>query len=412
MTWSVLYLHPIAALGGASRSLLELLRGFPSGTVHACVIVPYGSVANLVDSEGYSIQRSRGMSQYDCTRFGYYRGLRWLILLRELALLPATLWAGCRAYRRWPKIDLIHVNEITALVAALFMKALLRKPLVVHVRSVQQVIGIPVRRRLLEMCLRRYADAVVAIDATVRESLPADIHVDIVHNSYTPHASAKVPQAVADLRNRFHKDSLRVGMVGNLLAMKGVYEFLEAARLCVVSGVNVDFVLVGSNPRKLSGLSGTMLKRFGFSRDLEIDVARFIEQNGLMERVHRLEFMSDVQAIYQSIDVLCFPSHLDAVGRPVIEAAWYGVPSLVAVDRPFPDTMIDGETGLRIPSRNPKALADVIGKLHAKRTELVRMGKAARALAEANFDARKNSQSMLTVYQRVLSRHRGQQVVQ
>ena len=408
MTLSVLYLHPISAFSGASRSLRELLGGLPESTVKPFVVLPRGRGAELLEMDGYSTEQTAGITQYDCTRFGHYRGLRWLITLRELALLPATILACFRARRRWRDIDLIHANEITAVIAAVIMKSLFRKPLIIHVRSVQQITGIPLRRRLLEYLLRRYADAVVAIDVTVRESLPTDIHVDIVHNSYTPHASAKVPQAVADLRNRFHKDSLRVGMVGNLLAMKGVYDFLEAARLCVVSGANVDFVLVGSNPRKLSGFSGTMLKWLGFSHDLEGYIARFTARNGLEERVHPLGFISDVQAIYESIDLLCFPSRLDAVGRPVIEAAWYGVPSLVAVERPRPDTLVDGETGLCIPSRDPEALAVLIGRLCSRRDEVTRMGKAARILAETNFDARENGRSMLAVYQRVVNHYRKQ----
>lgn len=406
MTLSVLYLHHSPAFSGASRSLGELLRGLPEAAVRPQVVLPRGHAAELLEAEGYPTEQTVGIAQYDCTRYGHYRGLRWLVALRELALLPSTVLACIRARRRWRDIDLIHVNEITAVIAAVMMKALFQKPLVVHVRSVQQTTGIPLRRRLLEFLLRRYADAVVAIDTTVRESLPADMCVDVVHNSYTPHAAYDIPQAVADLRDCFHKDSLRVGMIGNLLAMKGVYEFLEAARLCVASGVNVNFVLVGSSPRRLSGLSGALLNRLGFSHDLERDVAQFIARNGLDERVHRLGFMPDVQAIYQSIDLLCFPSHLDAVGRPVIEAAWCGVPSLVAVERPRSDTLIDGETGFCIPSRDPEALASVIGRLCSRRDEVTRMGQAARALAESNFDAKKNGQVMLAIYQRVVGRYR------
>ena len=406
MALSVLYLHPISSFGGASRSLMELLRGFPHETVEPYVVVPRGHVADMLIQEGYAVEQSAGISQYDCTRFGHYRGLRWIILLRELAFLPATLWTSYRVSARRRDTDLIHVNEITALIAALLMKALLHRPLVVHVRSVQQVTGIPLRRRLLEFLLRRYADAVIAIDETVRESLPKDIKVEIVHNSFTPPASSEISPAVADLRSRFHKDSLRIGMVGNLLALKGVYEFLEAARLCVASGANVDFVMVGSNPRKMSGFTGMLLRWLGFSHDLEADVGRFIEKHGLGEHVHRLGFTSDVQAIYRSIDLLCFPSHLDAVGRPVIEAAWFSVPSIVAVDRPLPDTLVDGETGLCIPPRNPEVLAATICRLCTRRDEVRRMGKAARALAEANFDARKNARLMLAVYQRVVDRCR------
>ena len=193
MALSVLYLHPNSTFGGASRSLMELLRGFPDKAVQPHVVVPRGQVAEMMIQAGYAVEQSRGIAQYDCTRFGHYRGLRWLILLREFAFLPTTLWTSYKVSVRWRDIDLIHVNEITALIAAVLMKAFLRRPLVVQVRSVQQVTGIPLRRRLLEYLLRRYVDAIVAIDETVRVSLPADMKIDIVHNSFTPTASSEIP---------------------------------------------------------------------------------------------------------------------------------------------------------------------------------------------------------------------------
>jgi glycosyltransferase involved in cell wall biosynthesis len=403
---SILYLHPIGAFGGASRSLLEALRAFPVGEVRPRVIAPRGRAATVLEQEGYSVVKVLGVSQFDCTRFGHYHGLRWLILLREVFYVPFIVWGLLKARRMWRDIDLIHANEITALLPALLAKKIFRKPLVVHVRSVQQTEGIPLRRRWLLSLLRRYADAVIAIDQTVRASLPADLDVEIVHNAFAPDLHGETPQAVAEAERRFHTESLRVGMVGNLLALKGVYDFLEAARLCIAANANMDFVIVGSNPRKLSGLRGALLARLGFARDVEADMARFIEKQRLEARVHRIAFTPEISAVYRSLDVLCFPSHLDAVGRPVLEAAWFGVPSVVAVDRPSPDTLIEGKTGLQVPARNPQALAQALLRLAEDRNGLRQMGEAARRLAERNFDGHKNALQMLEVYRRVLGEHR------
>jgi glycosyltransferase involved in cell wall biosynthesis len=398
---AVLYIHPVGTFGGASRSLLELLRGFPPGAVRPRLIVPRGQAATLLEREGLAILRVRGITQFDCTRFGHYRGLRWLILLRELYFLPFTAWAVWRARQGWRDIDLIHVNEITALPAALLAKALFRKPLVIHVRSVQEDRGMPLRRDLVKRLLARYADAVIAIDQTVRASLPPTIEASIVRNGFTPAADAGIPAAVATFSKRFHDGSFRVGMIGNLLSLKGVFDFLEAARLCIGRHANVDFVVVGSNPRTLTGLKGAALKWLGFARDLEADMDRFIAEHGLQDRVHRLGFTPEVSAVYRSLDVVCFPSHLDAVGRPVLEAAWVGVPSIVAVDHPSPDTFVPGETGVQVPARDPAALATAIEQLSLRRHDVRRMGQAARRLAEANFDSRKNAHRVLEIYQRL-----------
>ena len=399
---SVLYLHPIGAFGGASRSLLELLRAFPPGSVRPCIVAQQGQSTSLLREAGYPVIAIEGMTQFDCTRYGHYRKWRWLILLRELWYLLPTVWGVLKARRAWPQVDLIHANEITAIVPALVAKALLRKPLIVHVRSVQQTDAIPRRRRWLLSQLRRHADAVVAIDATVRASLPADLHVEIVHNAFSPAAVTEIPEPVRAVAERLHAGSLRVGLVGNLLALKGVYEFLVAAKLCAESKANVDFIIVGSGPRPIAGLRGALLRWFGFARDVEGDLDRYLVEHGLQDRVHRIPFTPHISAVYRTLDVLCFPSHLDAVGRPVLEAAWFGVPSVVAVDRPSPDTLIDGETGVRVPARDPHALATTFARMATHREEFKKMGAAARRLAERNFDARQNAARMLSVYRRVL----------
>lgn len=59
-----------------------------------------------------------------------------------------------------------------------------------------------------------------------------------------------------------------------------------------------------------------------------------------------LGFVGDVRALYPKLDVLCFPSHLNAAGPSRFEAAFYGVPSVVAIDKPLPDAVLHGITGL------------------------------------------------------------------
>lgn len=397
----VLYIHPVGPFGGASRSLFELTRSFPDRAVEVRLLVPRGAVADFFEQRGCKVLRVAGLSRFDHTRFGHYRGLRWLIVLREIFLLPGTLFGLWRARRRWRDVDLIHLNEVAGIAAGLLAKALFGKPLVVHVRSVQETQRGRWRRRLLERLLVRHADAVLAIDETVRASLPASVPAVVVHNGFTVEAPDTPVPAIERLRRGLHADSLRVGMVGTLLALKGVFDFLEAARIVLQHDANVDFVLVGSNTRRLGPVSARLLRWLGFAQDMEADVARFVAVHGLGERVHRMEHVDDVAAVYQALDVVCFPSHLDAIGRPVIEAAWLSLPSIAAVSEPRPDTFVPGETGIRVPTRDPQALAQAIQRLAANRQEVKRMGAAARKLAERNFDSRRNAAAVLEIYRRI-----------
>ena len=127
----------------------------------------------------------------------------------------------------------------------------------------------------------------------------------------------------------------------------------------------------------------------------------------LVERLHLDEivvsrpFTTDLASIYQEIDVLCFPSYLDAPGRPIFEAGFFGVPSIAAISRPKADTFVPGETGLLVRPGAPEALAEAIIRLHDHPEETKRMGAAARRMANERFDARKNAAQMLSLYQRL-----------
>jgi len=399
----VLYVHHAGVYGGASRSLLEMLAAFPPGTVAAHAVVPHGRVADMLEAAGVPLIRARGIAQFDCTRYGHYRGLRWLILLREAAYLPATIGALREAARRWPGIEIVHVNDTTLVPAIALVKRLFDARLVVHARALLAGPRAPRRMRWLGRMLARRADAMIAIDQTVRATLPAGIRADVVHNGFAPGLAASSPSSASPLAH-LSPSSFKIAMVGSLSAMKGVYEFVEAAHIVASQGLDVDFILVGDEVRRIAGLRGALLRLLGFARPVRAELERRIAGYGLTQRVHFLGFTTEIKAIYDAIDVICFPSHLDAPGRPVFEAAFSSVPSIVAVRNPTPDTLVHAETGLTIPARDPQALAEAIAGLARDRAAARRMGEQARLLALRNFDVRRNAACVLDIYRRVLGR--------
>jgi glycosyltransferase involved in cell wall biosynthesis len=192
-------------------------------------------------------------------------------------------------------------------------------------------------------------------------------------------------------------------MVGNPLAFKGVCEFVEAARLCRERGLRVEFVLAGVGAEGRTGPLQSMLRAASLVHDAAEELRASVARHGLESTVRLLGFTQDIDQVYANVDVLCFPSYLDAVGRPVFEAAFWKVPSIVAVRDPQPDTMIDRETGLCIGPGDPRALADAIAYFCANPAEAARMGEAAHRLALANFDAARNSARVLEIYRRALA---------
>jgi glycosyltransferase involved in cell wall biosynthesis len=389
----VLYIHTAGAFGGASRSLFEAVRALDSEVVPRFV-TPRGTVEPFFETLG-EVVTLRGLTQFDNTRYSHYRGLRWFVLLRELAYLPGTIAALRRAHARWGDVDLVHVNELTGIVAAKIARRLFRVPLVVHVRSLTWEDRRSWRVRRAHDFLRHDAAAIVAIDENVRSTLPADLRVQVIHNSFRPGA----PTA----RQIGGDGPLRVGYVGNLQRAKGVIELVEAARIVTERGLDVRFELVGDHPPARNGLRARLLKAAGISQYVGDDVRALIDRYGLGDRVRISGFTPDIGAAYSAFDVLAFPSHLDAPGRPIFEAAFAGIPSIVAVKSPKADTLVDGVTGLALATSQPEEIAAAIARLAGDRSLLRQLGEAAQALARRNFDPRQNAKALLDVYRSVLN---------
>jgi glycosyltransferase involved in cell wall biosynthesis len=85
---------------------------------------------------------------------------------------------------------------------------------------------------------------------------------------------------------------------------------------------------------------------------------------------------------YASADLFVFPSTTDTFGNVVLEAQASGLPIIVS-DKGGPMENIDpGKTGLIVPGRNAKALAQAMIELCGDPCRVKRMGEAARSFAE------------------------------
>jgi glycosyltransferase involved in cell wall biosynthesis len=402
MAIKILYIDGDGPFGGASRSLFEAVRALPAGSVAPYFVASRGTALDFYEQVAKEVIATRGMTKFDNTHYSHYRGVRWLVLLREFFHFPFTVAALLKARKQWKQVDLIHVNEIVYLIPAMIAKRIFRAPLVVHVRSLARMEGNSMRTRWLNATLGREANAVVAIDETVRASLPAELPVDVIHNSFTAKLAPKADLALLSKLDALRPDSLKVGFVGNLHHSKGLFEMIEAAKLIRQACRNVDFLIVGGVTMQDKGLKAWALARAGLAQNVRSELAARVAREGLSDSFHLLGATLDIKCVYDRLDVLLFPSHFDAPGRPIFEAAFSSVPSIVSLNKPRADTLVHGETGLAIPARNPSKLAEAILYFADNPAEVQRMGVNARQLANANFDPAANAGKLLAVYSSVI----------
>ena len=98
-----------------------------------------------------------------------------------------------------------------------------------------------------------------------------------------------------------------------------------------------------------------------------------------------MDFIKHIADLYSKSNIACLPSYREGLPKSLVEAAACGR-AVVTTDVPgCRDAIEANETGLLVPIKNAKALAEAINHLAKKPNLRKRMGVAGRVLAEKNF---------------------------
>ena len=157
-----------------------------------------------------------------------------------------------------------------------------------------------------------------------------------------------------------------VVMVSRMLWDKGVGELVEAARLLKERKAPVEVVLVGPpDPENPATISERQLRVW----DASGKVAWWGER-------------SDIAEIWAKSHIAVLPSHREGLPKSLLEAAACGRPMVASDVSGCREVVRPGETGLLVPPRDPKSLADALERLATEPGLRRRMGSAARELVE------------------------------
>ena len=173
-----------------------------------------------------------------------------------------------------------------------------------------------------------------------------------------------------------------------LLVDKGVYEFVSAARILKDRGVQARFCLAGdldlNNPTSLNVKDLNNLKN-----ESCIDI---------------LGFQKNIASLYARSHIICLPSYREGLPKTLIEAA-AASRAVVTTDVPgCRDVIIPNSTGLLVPVKNSRKLADALQWLIEHPKERINMGKAGRKLAEKEFQIEKIVKNHLKIYQELIAK--------
>jgi len=173
-----------------------------------------------------------------------------------------------------------------------------------------------------------------------------------------------------------------------MLWIKGISDFVEAAKLLSAKGVHARFVLAGdTDPGSPGAIPREKLQ--------EWQNAGPVEWWGHQQSMPRT---------LQQATLVCLPSHGgEGVPKALIEAA-ASERAIVTTDVPgCRDIVRHGTNGLLVPPRNPAALADAIAQLLKDAPLRAQMGRRGREIAVNEFSEEKVIQQTLALYCQLLN---------
>ncbi len=112
-----------------------------------------------------------------------------------------------------------------------------------------------------------------------------------------------------------------------------------------------------------------------------------VRRLGLEDRVIVREKVNDIEDYLQVADVGLFPSESESFGLSILEAMFFGCPSVARRVGGVPEVIEHGSTGLLVDEADAEALARAVERLLADPVRRREMGRAAQQSARKRFSA-------------------------
>jgi len=200
------------------------------------------------------------------------------------------------------------------------------------------------------------------------------------------------PGTYADIRTRLAQElgvdatHTFVLCAARLIADKGVLDFVEAARQVCGTRRDAVFLLAGRGP-------------------LLETVRQMVEAAGVGAQVRVLGWRNDMNDLMKAADVFVLPSYyMEGLPVSILEAMACGKPVVTTRHKGCEDAVVEGETALLVPVKQPAELAEKLLTLISDPGMRERMGRAGRRRAEERFEIGSCTREVVEAMERAAAR--------
>ena len=174
--------------------------------------------------------------------------------------------------------------------------------------------------------------------------------------------------------------------VGRILKDKGIYEYVEAAKIIKKKFPNWNFFIVGpkdyENPSKISN---------------------FLLEKWIKEKnIKWFDYSPDMKKFYKKASIVCMPSHREGFSKVLLEAGASARPIVTSDVAGCKEAIIPNKTGLIFKSKNTNDLVKKLLILINDKNKRIKYGIEGRKLVRKKFDIKIINKKIISIYKNLI----------
>jgi len=382
---NILYLNPSSQLGGAEKSLLDLVRNLDRERYHPIVSCP--AKGKFVDELGkIGVQVEIVPYHPRISKLSRDNGANPTALPLSVCWLTPTI-LRLKNLIEDKGIHLIVTNGIKCHFIGAFLSLVSDIPLIWHVRDFVET---PWLRWMLRAMGQLLPEKIVTNSNAVGRIFSGNERRETVYNGVDLACfNPKINGFTLRTELKIGNDTTLIGTMGHLAPLKGFEELIAAVGWVVTQGFDVRLAVAGE-------------AIYSSSRRYKKKLISLVDSLGLRDTVFFLGFKEDIPELLAAFDIFVLPSRSEGFGRVNLEAMAMGKPVISTKVGGIPEVVLDGITGILVPPGNSRDLGHAIMRL-LNDTQLKKsFGREGRRRVERHFTLQAHVQRIGEIYGEIL----------